>query len=197
MTRASDQQMFRQFRLITEKGSGITLRSLSVTELGPDPQPNPARVTGLVVNGDHAAGSPTLAVRGAPLIGRFVEGDQISLPTVTYLVTGEAIASADTATLSLQPALAAPLTDGTALTPIWAADLAVTALVNDGGTRLPDGSLAEQNVMVLTISAYELQGATPENSWRAVLETGEERTVLGIQPDRVDGIAVAYDLMVR
>lgn len=198
MTKRSDVSGYRAMRLIRARGSAITLRRVSVVDSGPEPLPNPARVSGLVVTGDHPAGTPLLSLTGSPLVGRFVPGDLIDLPGLgAFLVTAEAAAVGNSVTLTVAPTLPAPVADGTAATPIWTADLALKAIEADGGRKLPDGSMIEQHMAKLTVAALELGGQEPDPQWRVVLASGAERTIIDIEPVRLDGMAVTYDLLVR
>lgn len=173
----------------------VTLRTPS-TLPGSDPQPNPPRVAGLVVDGEHAPGATTLRLRGTALAGRMVKGDRIMVGAQTVTVQADATAALNRIALTVFPALAQGAADGTPVAPLWAADRVIPARVESQGVRLGEGNLIEQRGYSVRVSAHQLTPA-PTLLDLVILASGEPRKVAAIIPDLVDGEPVAYTLMVR
>jgi hypothetical protein len=175
----------------------ITYRRITRLD-GPYAAQNPPRVQGaLAVSGGQEAGAATLAIRAARLQGRVVPGDQLILAGVTYLVTGQV---ADTGTnviiAPIAPALAAPASDGAAVTARWAGERRIPARQQDYGQRLIDGQMILVGDQKITLAAQDL-AADPAPQDQVTLPDGTLLTVVAAFPARLDGEPITWDLQVR
>lgn len=186
----------RASRLMRARGSPITLRRTTLDD-GPETLPNPARVANLRVSGAHAAGGTMISIVGGTFIGRLIAGDELEIGEQTYLVTADAAATADAATVPVLPALPDDLADGEPVRVTWSADLTVWASVSAGSqTLVSNGAVIELRSYSILIPAYDLP-AKPDQQWRVVLDDGEERPITSVMPRFVDGQPALWALECR
>lgn len=192
----------RQMRAnLRKEGVRITLRRVTRTG-GPDQAVNPPRVASVVVNGAHAAGSATLSLRGAAIVGRFLPGDGIAIAGGALAYVGAAVTAQDNEVIvTLTAPLAAPVADGALVSLIWAADRIVAAKVTPYPRNLVDGAMILPTDVRVRVSAMELP-VEPSPQDQVLLEVNEGAgqrilTVVGHIPLTEDNVTIAYDIQAR
>jgi hypothetical protein len=175
----------------------IIYRHISV-QAGANPAPNPPRYANLVVNGAALPGASTLGVRGSPLVGRFIAGDQIKLAVggEIFNVIADAVAVSNAAVLTLSGVLPYAVSDGDPIIPIWLNERSIVADIVGLGTRVPDGHIIQTRDLFLTIAANSIPWE-PRNGDRITLPSGDVREVVAWTPALVDGVPISYRLQVR
>lgn len=175
---------------------GVTYRR--ITRLaGPDPAPNPARVSGLVINGNPNAGATAIALRATALVGRLIAGDILRVGTAILRVAADAIAASNAVTVTLSAGLPEALSDGAPVEVEWLNVRAgIPADIQGLGERIPDGTLIEMRDLFLTISAGSLPWR-PASGDEVILPGGDVRAVVVAQPVMEQGISISWRLQVR
>ena len=195
---ATRQQHYarRYQTLMLARGGPITLRAFSELA-GPDPSPNPARLSALVVDGAHTAGATTLHLKAAAIGGRFIAGDSF-LAGTTFLAkaASQVIPTNNACAVPLAAGLTQSLADGAAIAVTWAADKTIQAQAMPVSLRLVDGEMIQQRDLMVTVAANDLPGP-PQPQWRIIMPDGDERSIVSIRPAAVDGIPVSYSFQAR
>lgn len=153
-----------------------------------------ARRGGVPVYG--AVGPSTLGVRGTPLAGRFIAGDELYVQGLVLRVAGDGIASANAASLSLAAPLAGVVIDGDPIVPKWRNEAVVPAQVQGLGRRLPDGDTIEARDLFVTIAAAAVPFAPIYGDF-VTLPDGDTRQVIVATPLMHHGMPVRYRMQIR
>jgi hypothetical protein len=197
VSRRTDRLLARVARRDQRRQGGrVTYRH--ITRLaGPDPAPNPARIAGLVVNGNPLAGATTFGLRGTAMVGRFIAGDLLRIGDAILAVAADAVADNNAATVTITAGLPVGLADGAAVAVEWLNVRAdVPAEIQGLGERIPDGTLVEMRDLFLTIAAGNLPWP-PASGDEVALPGGDIRSVVVAQPIMEEGIAVTWRVQVR
>jgi hypothetical protein len=194
ITRATDpaKRLAQQLKV---RGSYVTLRHYDLTS-GPYPTPNPPQAVGLTLNGSHASGTTSLSVRGAPLVGRFIAGDQLTIAGTTYTVNTAGAAVDNISAVILTTGLVALAADATVVTATYLNDHRIPAEVRGFGKNLIDGNLIQQSDFAVTISSASIS-FTPSLTDILLLKSGESRRIVSIQPMLVQQDLAGYTLQAR
>jgi hypothetical protein len=197
VSRRTDRLLARVARRDQRRQGGrVTYRHIT-HQSGPDPAPNPARVAGLVVNGNPIGGATTFGLRGSALVGRFIAGDRLRIGDAILTIAATAVADSNAATVTITAGLPVGLSDGTAVTVEWLnVRTDVPAEIQGLGERIPDGTLVEMRDLFLVVAAGNLPWR-PVSADEVILPDGDIRAVVTAQPIMEDGTPISWRLQVR
>lgn len=199
MTVRSDNLRRRTALVLGSKGGIVTYRRTTRKD-GYEPYPNPPRIGGtLSLAAALNAGSSSLTIGATVLVGRIIAGDRFRIGTsaTVFQAASEALDDgANRITVPLTFAAPSTVASGTALTPIWAADRELRAVIQSLSRRLREDVLLEMRDLQVTISADDLP-FEPFVQDRIVLPGGDVREVVAIMPMMMDGLPYAWRLQLR
>lgn len=178
------------------RGTTVTLRRFSTTT-GPKPEPNPPHVEDLKLSGNYSVGVTTINLGATKLHGRILVGDKLRIGDDTYEVSVGATAVNNAATVTLSSPLLESFLDGEVVTPVWAADSVIPAMINPFGRHLVDGTLIESSDLQVSISLHSLKGVEPKLTDIVILKSGDARRIVAIMPMMVTGEVAGYTLQTR
>lgn len=184
---------------IRRKGTHITLRRVT-TSAAPELLPNPPTLNDPTMDGAALSGATTIAIAATEARGRLLAGDELIIDRVTYRVTAtiesrdfdDVTPGFDAVTIS--PVLRANVADGAVITPKWAADQTIHAVIQSYPRRLIDGTMILARDLQVTIAAHNL--AAPTETDKLIID-GDIRSIVMAVPAYARGVIMKWDIQAR
>ena len=186
---------------IKSRGAPAVLRA--VTKSGKPELPNPPTFVDPVVASALAVGATSLSINCSSAYGRILAGDILGINGANYTVTAPVVSRVNVSgnagfdNVAFTPALANPILSGAAITPLWRADISTYAVINAYPTSISDTELIRLGDMRVTLPAV---GPTANLDIRLaykLIAVGDERTILNLTPNYVQGTIVSYSAQAR
>ena len=184
---------------IRRRGTQITLRRVT-TSAAPELLPNPPTLNDPSMDGATLAGATTIAFSATEARGRMLAGDKLTIERVIYRVTAtiesrdldELAPGFDAVTIS--PALRANVADGAVITPKWAADETINAVIQSYPRRLIDGTMIQARDLQVVIAAHNLTAPTETDK---LIIDGDIRSIVMVVPAYARGVIMKWDIQAR
>lgn len=187
--------MLRIKSVAQRRGAAITIRFISRVS-GQDPQPSPPMVVGnLTLSAQANPADANLSLSASTLVGRFSAGDRLTVGSGSYIVQASATAVSNQVSVSILPAVAITHAAGSVVSPSWASDVALNAMVLQQPSSGTPGQPETRKSLAISIPALDLP--RPPAAGDIITRSGEKFTVSDVSPEMIGGVAVSYTVRAR
>jgi hypothetical protein len=187
------------FRSRFGRATPVVLRHITRSS-GPIPYLNPPTLVDPVLSADLAAGGIIVNLNATIASGQFMPGDVLVIDGTALTVAANAPARTGVTPGFDGIALAAPaplaVAAGTPVTASFAADQAISAVINGFSLQAINGSSIEQNDLLIRVANYPI-AITPEIGDLIILPSGQAVGVVNRTPSYVGASVVAWTIQAR